>query len=577
MRFSALFIPTLRDDPSDAEIASHRLMVRAGMIRRVAAGIYNYLPLGWRAVQKVERVVREEMANAGAQEIRMPAAQPAELWQETGRWEQYGKELLRFRDRHQREFCLGPTHEEVITDLVRDEVRSYKELPLNLFQIQTKFRDEIRPRFGLMRGREFIMKDGYSFDADVPSAEATYETMRAAYHRIFSRLGFTYRAVEADSGQIGGNLSHEFMVLTDSGEDEVVFCNNCDYAANAEKAVASVAAPEPVDTPEMITVDTPALHTVEEVAGHLNIAPERLIKTLIFALPEHNGKPGRLVAALVRGDRTLNEVKLANVLGVTELTLATDEQILTGTGGPVGFSGPVGLQGIQRVIDPMVAALTDAVTGANAADQHHQHVLPGRDFEVAKTADITTAEAGDGCVRCEGGSLQVQRGTEVGHIFMLGDKYSAGMEATFLDQNGKKKPFVMGCYGIGISRIVAASAEQHHDDKGLCWPLPVAPFEVALLALNMKSEPLKGAAESLYKQLIRAGIDVLYDDRPLRVGAKITDGELLGTPFLVMLGERGLAEGVCEIRERVTGETTEVPLEDAVTVLIAKIRESPHG
>jgi prolyl-tRNA synthetase len=560
MRFSQAFIPTLRDDPADAEVVSHRLMLRAGLIRKVAAGVYTYLPLAWRSIRKAERIIREEMTAAGAQEVRMPAVQPAELWKESGRWDVYGRELLRLKDRHDREFCVGPTHEEVVTDLVRGEVRSYRQLPLNLFQIQTKFRDEIRPRFGLMRGREFIMKDGYSFDADTAGAEVTYRAMEAAYHRIFARMGLTFRAVEADTGQIGGSFSHEFMVLAETGEDDVVHCTACDYAANREKAEARVAVPDKRDTPDLQTVPTPGLTAVDAVAVALGTAPERLIKTLLFA----TGGDGddAFAAVLIRGDREVNEVKLAGLLG-DGARLADEADVARLTGAPAGFSGPVGLTGVRVIADRTVAGLTDAVTGANAADAHHVHVLPGRDFALSETADLDTAGAGDGCPRCADGTLAVRRGIEAGHIFMLGTKYSDTMQATFLDPEGRPQPFVMGCYGIGVGRSVAAAIEQNHDDRGIIWPMALAPFHALVVAMNVKSDPVRQAAEGLYAALGAAGVEALYDDRPERAGVKLTDGELLGIPLQVIVGDRGVERGVCEVKARATGDTREVPLADA--------------
>jgi prolyl-tRNA synthetase len=586
VRFSQSFIPTLRDDPADAEVVSHRLMLRAGMIRKVAAGIYTYLPLAWRSLRKVEAIVRAEMDAAGAQELRMPGVQPAELWHESGRWDLYGRELLRMKDRHERDFCLGPTHEEVITDLVRGEVRSYKQLPLNLYQMQTKFRDEIRPRFGLMRGREFIMKDGYSFDADESAAEVTYRRMEAAYHRIFGRMGLNFRAVEADTGQIGGSFSHEFMVLADTGEDDVVFCDACDYAANREKATSRVAAPGARETPTVEQVPTPGIHSVADVAEFLKQGPERFIKAILFRVgvsPEpgknasqfehtYEGWPSQLVMVLIRGDLEVNEVKLLNHLKVPDLRLATDDEIARATGGPLGFSGPVGLpKGARIVVDSSVAGLTDAVAGANAADMHLIHVQPGRDFPLGETVDLDSARAGDGCPRCDGGVLAIRRGIEVGHIFMLGTKYSDGMGATFLDPDGKAKPFVMGCYGIGVGRTLAAAIEQNHDEKGIVWPMPIAPLHAALVVMNMKSEPLVAAAEALYEALTAAGVEVLLDDRPERAGVKLTDAELLGLPILLLLGDRGLAKGTVEVRARAGGETREVPLDEAAAAVRALV------
>jgi len=574
VRFSQAFIPTLRDNPADAEVVSHRLMLRAGMIRKVAAGIYTYLPLAWRSLRKVEAIIREEMDAAGAQELRMPGVQPAELWHESGRWEVYGRELLRLKDRHERDFCLGPTHEEVITDLVRGEVRSYKQLPLNLYQVQTKFRDEIRPRFGLMRGREFLMKDGYSFDADETGAEATYRRMEAAYHKIFGRMGLNFRAVEADTGQIGGSFSHEFMVLADTGEDDVVYCDSCDYAANREKATAKVAAPEKRETPDMEQVATPGVSAVDEVAGFLKTTPDRLIKTLLF-----DSSPGssfdynktRYVAVLIRGDREVNPIKLGNHLGSAEVALASDAVVEELTGAPLGFSGPVGLTGLRVIADATVAGVTDGVTGANAADAHLVHVLPGRDFPLGDTVDLDSAQAGDACPRCDGGHLAIRRGIEVGQVFMLGTKYSGVMNATFLDPEGKARPFVMGCYGIGVGRTLAAAIEQNHDDKGIVWPMPIAPLHADLVVMNMKSEPLVAAAEDLYRDLNAAGVEVLMDDRPERAGVKLNDAELLGLPILILLGDRGLAKGVVEVRARAGGETREVPLGEAADAVRAMV------
>jgi prolyl-tRNA synthetase len=568
VRFSQAFIPTLRDDPADAEVVSHRLMLRAGMIRKVAAGIYTYLPLAWRSLRKVEAIIREEMDAAGAQELRMPGVQPAELWHESGRWEVYGRELLRLKDRHERDFCLGPTHEEVITDLVRGEVRSYKQLPLNLYQVQTKFRDEIRPRFGLMRGREFLMKDGYSFDADETGAEATYRRMEAAYHRIFGRMGLNFRAVEADTGQIGGSFSHEFMVLADTGEDDVVYCESCDYAANREKATAKVAAPEHRETPDMEQVATPGVSAVDEVAAFLKTTPDRLIKTLVFEVPAEGGK--RFAAVLIRGDREVQEVKLNNLLG-EGARLAEPADVARLTGGPLGFAGPVGLGGLDVHVDGTVAGVTEGVTGANAADAHLVHVLPGRDFPLGETVDLDSSQAGDGCPRCDGGVLAIRRGIEVGQVFMLGTKYSGVMNATFLDPEGKARPFVMGCYGIGVGRTLAAAIEQNHDERGIVWPMPIAPLHAALVVMNMKSEPLVAAAENLYRDLNAAGVEVLLDDRPERAGVKLNDAELLGLPILLLLGDRGLAKGVVEVRPRAGGETREVPLGEAADAVRAMV------
>ncbi len=492
MRYSRLLLPTLKEDPADAEVLSHKLMLRAGMIRKLAAGIYTYLPLGYRVIRKVEKIIREEMNRAGAQEVLMPAVQPASLWQESGRWDHYGKELLRLKDRKQTPFCIGPTHEEVVTDLVRMNVRSYRELPLNLYQIQTKFRDEIRPRFGLMRGREFIMKDAYSFDRDEGGAEESYQKMHDAYCRIFERCGLAFRAVEADTGAIGGSFSHEFMVMADTGEDAVATCGACRYAANTERAeIRREEARHSEDAPEALQeVETPSKKSVEEVAQFLTVSPSRLIKTLIVS----NGS-GAIAAALVRGDHALNEIKLKHLLGWEEIALADAATVERVTGGPSGFSGPVGLTGLPIVADHGIASVRNAVTGANRFDRHLCNVNLNRDFTPERFADIRMAMDGDGCPRCAG-TLRISRGIEVGHIFKLGTKYSEALGANYLDEDGQSRPMVMGCYGIGVGRTAAAAIEQNHDQDGICWPLPLAPYSVLVLPLNMKSEEVVSLCRS---------------------------------------------------------------------------------
>ncbi len=561
MRYSKYFIPTYREVPADAEVISHQLMLRAGLIRKLTAGIYTYLPAGLRAIRKVENIIREEMNRSGAIEILMPAVQPAELWQESGRWDLYGKELLRFKDRHNRDACLGPTHEEVITDLVRKEIRSYKQMPINFYQIQTKFRDEIRPRFGLMRGREFIMKDAYSFDVDEEGANRSYELMYEAYTRIFKRCGLKFRAVEADTGSIGGTYSHEFMVLAETGEDQIVSCLNCNYAANLEKAEVVVSGQDveasAKDTPmhAMEKVDTPDVKTVEEVTEFLSIKPDQLVKTLIFMA---DGDP---VAALVRGDHEINEAKLKNFLKADSLELADPGTVEDTTGAPMGFAGPVGLK-IKIVADHAIKAMKNFVTGGNQEDLHLKNVNLGRDFDVDSFGDLRVITPEDKCPRC-GGGIQFSRGIEVGHIFKLGTKYSKPLRATFLDEQGNEHPIVMGCYGIGVGRTVAAAIEQNHDDKGIIFPVPIAPFEVVILPLQMHETPVLETAEKIYKELIDFGFDVLIDDRDERPGVKFNDADLLGTPVRVTIGSRGLKSGSIEIKLRTDKEARQIPVETA--------------
>src|SRR3989304_4302150 len=511
MRFSQMLIPTLKETPSDAEVISHKLMLRAGMIRKVAAGVYNYLPLGFRTLKKVENIVREEMNTAGAQEVLMPMVVPAELWQESKRWDFYGKELLRFKDRHDREFCLGPTHEEVITDMVRREVKSYRQLPVNLYQIQTKFRDEIRPRFGLMRGREFIMKDAYSFHATEECAEREYKNMFDAYTRIFERCGLEFRAVEAETGQIGGSFSHEFMVLAETGEDAIASCVSCSYAANIEKAeireepenAASIEKP-------MTLVSTPGMKSVEEVSGFLKISPTVLIKTLIYSTDKG------AIAALVKGDAEINEAKLRRISGAETLTLADEKTVKEATGAPSGFAGPLGLK-IPIYAGYGVRNISSGVTGANEADAHIMNVSPERDFK-AIYADLRVVRAGDGCPRCKG-AFEIKRGIEVGHVFKLGIKYSEAMKAVFLDEKGVEKPVIMGCYGIGIGRTAAASIEQNHDEAGIIWPKPITPFGCEVLPLNVKDASVREAAERIYGGFKGGGALPLRPLYPFQGGA----------------------------------------------------------
>lgn len=561
MRTSQLLLPTLREDPGEAEIISHRLMLRSGLIRKVAAGIYTYLPLGLRVIRKVENIIREEMNRAGAQELLMPVASPAELWKETGRWNFYGKELLRFKDRHERDFCLGPTHEEVITDLFRREVRSYRQMPLNFYQIQTKFRDEIRPRFGLMRGREFIMKDAYSFDKDEAGARVNYQKMYDAYHRIFSRCGLNFRAVEADTGLIGGTSSHEFMVLAETGEETVVYSDGGTYAANVERA--EVLPPTDASTEDLRplrAVSTPNCRTVEEVTGFLKIDASKLVKTLLYS----SGK--ETVAVLIRGDHDANEIKIKRLLGVTELELAGPGTVEKITGAPVGFAGPVGLKDIRILADHAIKAAKNVVVGGNQADTHLIDANCERDFQVEQFADLRNARVGDPSPRKDG-LLKATKGIEVGHVFMLGTKYSQTMNASFLDPNGKECLAVMGCYGIGVGRTAAAAVEQNHDSKGIVWPFPIAPFHVHLIPLG-QSAAVADATTGLYAALQQAGLEVLWDDRDERAGVKFNDADLIGAPFQVIVGDKGLAEGLLEVKTRKTGEKIRIaPAEIPAKVL----------
>jgi prolyl-tRNA synthetase len=555
MRYSQLLVPTLREEPADAEVVSHRLMLRAGMIRKVAAGIYTVLPLGVRVMHKVERIIREEMNRAGAQEVVMPCVLPADLWKESGRWDQYGKELLRMQDRHERDYCFGPTHEEVITDLARREIRSYRQLPLNLYQIQTKFRDEVRPRFGLMRAREFVMKDAYSFDADEAGAEQSYERMYDAYMKIFQRCGLRFRAVEADTGLIGGRFSHEFMVLAETGEDAIVSCGGCDYAANLERAEIGRGAEETnKKLKKLEKVQTPGQRSVEEVTAFLSVPAQQLVKTLIF---ETEQGP---MAALVRGDHEINEAKLRRHLGVMELEMAGDEVVADVTHAPKGFAGPVGLD-LRIVADYALQGMSNAVTGANELDTHLINVNLERDFQVDEFADIRLAQEGDPCPRCTG-RLQISRGIEVGHIFKLGTKYSEALGATYLDPEGTERMLVMGCYGIGVGRTAAAAIEQNHDEHGIIFPIAIAPFHVLLLPVNNKDATVMDAAQDLYQRLSEQEVEVLLDDRDERPGVKFKDADIMGIPLRLTVGEKNLKQGKVEIKARGSGKVTLVALQE---------------
>jgi len=546
MLWSKALINTLRESPKEAETIAHKFMLRAAMIKKLGAGIYDWMPLGFKSLSKVTAIIREEMNGAGAQEVLLPVLSPAELWKETNRWNVYGKELMRITDRHSNEFALGPTHEEVITDLVRREINSYKQLPQNLYQIQVKFRDEIRPRFGVMRSREFMMKDAYSFDRDEAGAMESYKIMFETYVRICKRIGFKFRPVEADSGAIGGNLSSEFMVLAETGEDTIVYCGKCDYAANLEKAVSKK--PEQQDTAEepLVKVHTPNIRTVEELAAFLGKKPGETAKTILYIV---NGT--KMAGAVIRGDREINEVKLKNALGANEIRLATPEEILEKTGAPVGFAGPINLRdkGIRLAIDETAAILKNTVTGGNELDYHYTGVNRGRDYQENLVADFAKAGKGDICAKC-GGTLNEQRGIEMGHVFYLGTKYSKSMKATFLDETGKSKEMVMGCYGIGVSRVVAASIEQNNDENGIIWPMAIAPYEVNVIPINVKYEEGMKYAEGLYRQLKEAGIDVIMDDRDISPGVKFKDSDLIGFPMRIVIGEKNFKEGKVEIKMR---------------------------
>ncbi|MCR4665812.1 MAG: proline--tRNA ligase [Desulfovibrio sp.] len=547
MLFSSLYIPTLKECPADAEVISHKLLLRAGMIRKLTSGLYTYLPLGLRVMNKIARIVREEMDASGFQEVLLPMVQPGDLWKETGRWEHYGKELLRFRDRNDREYCLGPTHEEVMTDLVRGEVKSYRQLPLRLYQLHTKFRDEMRPRFGLMRGREFVMKDGYSYDADLNGAQESYRLMHECYTRIFKRLGLRFRPVEADTGSIGGTFSHEFMVLADSGEDTICYCRNCSFAANVERApVAEKEAPALSPCPPAEEVATPKAHSVQEVSSLLGVAPESVIKTMLFRVD------GKTVAVLVRGDHEVNDVKLCRYLGANEAELADPEEVRRVTNAPLGFAGPIGLS-VPLYADATLARGNDYVCGANKGDTHLVHVDLARDCRIDAYADLRTITEQDPCPRC-GGEVRLTKGIEVGHIFMLGTKYSEAMHATYLTENGTETPMIMGCYGIGISRIVAAAIEQNNDENGIIFPPNIAPFEVILLNLDVKNADVSAKAQALHDTLSSMGIEVLLDDRDERAGVKFKDADLLGIPLQLVIGRKSMEKGICECTNRLTKE-----------------------
>jgi prolyl-tRNA synthetase len=568
MRTTQFPLNTVKETPADAEIASHQLMIRAGLIRKLAAGLYSWLPLGLRVMRKVEKITRKEMEKTGALEVLMPGLQPAELWQETGRWEQYGPELARLKDRHDRDFCLGPTHEEIITDLARNELKSYKQLPITYYQIQSKFRDEIRPRFGVMRSREFIMKDAYSFHLDHESLQITYDAMYQAYSNIFNHLGLKFRAVIADSGSIGGAISHEFHVLADSGEDAIAFSTDSEYAANVEKAEAVMPiGSRGLATEALSLVDTPNQHSIEEISGFLNIATTQCLKTLIV-----KGEDDTLVALLLRGDHNLNEIKAIKIDGVASpIQFASDEQVVSVCNCKPGSIGPMGLN-IKIIADRSVTLMSDFVCGANQDGKHYKGVNWERDLPIPDlVADLRMVVEGDPSPDGKG-QITLARGIEVGHIFQLGTKYSEAMKAGVINEGGKNQIMTMGCYGIGISRVVAAAIEQNHDEKGIVWPANLAPFQVALCPMNMhKSERLKVASEKLYQELLAAGIEVLFDDRKVRAGFMFSDMELIGIPHCIVLGDRGLDSGTVEYKARTAETNEEIPFSNIIEFLKAKL------
>ncbi|WP_244815169.1 proline--tRNA ligase [Caballeronia sp. Lep1P3] len=573
MKASRFFIGTLKEAPADAEIVSHKLMMRAGMIRRVAGGIYDYLPIGLRSIRKVEAIVREEMNRAGALELLMPAVQPAELWQESGRWEQYGPELLRIKDRHERDFVVGPTHEEVVTDIARREIKSYRQLPVNFYQIQTKFRDEIRPRFGVMRGREFIMKDAYSFDKDVAGLAESYKKMYDAYVRIFTRIGLEFRAVAADNGSIGGSGSHEFHVIAETGEDDIAYCPTSDFAANVEAAdalplIAKRAAPGE----DMKKTPTPGKAKCEAVAEYLDIPLERTIKSIILATDNEGAEP-TIWLLMLRGDHSLNDIKTSKLPGLNGYRFATEAEIVEWFGTPPGYLGPIGTKKPVRVIaDRTVANMSDFVVGSNEVDFHTTGVNWGRDLPEPEVADIRNVVAGDPSPDGKG-TIEICRGIEVGHVFQLGTKYSDSMGATFLDEGGKPAPMQMGCYGIGVTRVLGAAIEQNFDDKGIIWPEAIAPFEVVICPMGYdRSDAVREQADTLYATLQDAGVDVILDDRGERPGVMFADWELIGVPHRIVIGDRGLKEGKLEYQARRDTEATLLPVAEAAGVVTAKIR-----
>lgn len=566
MKMSKMLNLTMRETPAEAEIASHQLMLRAGLMRKMASGVYNFMPLGLKALKNVEEIVREEMNNADAQEFLASAVIPAELWQDSGRWYAYGSELFRFKDRNEREFCLGPTHEEVFTDIARQEIKSYKQLPLNLYQIQTKYRDERRPRFGVMRSREFVMKDAYSFDKDEAGLDKSYLKMQEAYIKIFNRCGLDVKCVEADSGAIGGSNSAEFMVKSEVGEDDVVFCTCCDYAANIEKAQGTPELGEKEELKPLENIETPNVKTIEDLVAFFNTTEKKFAKTLIY------NADGRIIAVMVRGDRAVNETKVANALGgVTELNMATPLEVFEATSAQVGFAGPIGLKVTELLVDTEVANMYNFIVGANKTGYHISGVNYGRDFE-GTVGDFRNIEEGEKCPKC-GGTITISRGTEVGHIFKLGTKYSKAMGANFIDETGVPQPLVMGCYGIGINRTLASVIEQHHDENGIIWPLAIAPFKVAIVVAVSKNAEQMKAAEELYNELKLRKIDVILDDRDERAGVKFKDADLMGTPIRITVGKK-ISEGLVEFKLRNSEELEVISLDQVYNRIIEEYKKN---
>ena len=566
MRWSRYFLYTSKEDPADAEAPSHRLLLKAGFVKQVSAGIYEILPAGWKVIRKIENVIRREMERSGAQELQLTVLNPAELWKETGRWESYGNELFRLKDRNGREYCLGPTHEEEITDLVRRHVRSYRQLPLILYQIQVKFRDEKRPRFGLIRGREFIMKDAYSFDADEMSAMMSYESMKFAYDRIFKKLKIDFIVAEASVGNIGGSISHEFIAFTDYGEARVGFCESCGYAANTEIIPLKRQEPEDEEERPLEKVETPETDTIESLSNYLKVPPRKILKALLYRVRDG------WAMVLIRGDREVDENKLEAVLGTDEFRLATDEEIEKLLGTKKGFVGIFNLpENIRTLWDNSVYGVKNMVVALNEPDWHYVNANPGRDFRYGEFFDLAEVVEGDPCPKC-GQPLKVRRGLELGHIFLLGTRYSEPMKAYFMDKDGKEKPIIMGCYGIGVSRVMAAIVEQHHDERGIKWPTPVAPFELEIICLNMSDQELTKVAEKIYTEAKEKGVEVLYDDREESPGFKFADADLVGIPYRIVVG-RKVREGKVEIQKRSTGESWDVPVEEAVS----RVKEMVEG
>ena len=566
MKMSNMLMLTLREVPAEAEIESHKLMLRSGMMRKMASGVYNYMPLGLKVLKNIEDIIREEMNAAGAQEFLTSALLPAELWQESGRWDVYGAEMFRLKDRNNRDFCLGPTHEEVFTDIARNEIKSYKQLPVNLYQIQTKYRDERRPRFGVMRSREFVMKDAYSFDKDQAGLDLSYNKMHDAYVKIFNRCGLDAKCVEADSGAIGGSNSAEFMVKSEVGEDDVVFCNHCDYAANIEKAPSTPEKAVAEDLKELNKVETPDARTIEDLVKFFNTTEKKFAKTLIF------NADGKIVAVMVRGDREVNEVKVSNALGgVVNLDMATAEEVFSATSAKVGFAGPIGIKVDELLVDEEVTNMYNFIVGANETGYHIENVNYGRDFE-GKVGDYRNITAGEKCPSC-GKEVTISRGTEVGHIFKLGTKYSEAMNANFIDEDGKQKPFLMGCYGIGVTRTMASVIEQHNDENGIVWPLSVAPYHVSVIPVNVKDEEQIKVAEELYNSLKELGVEVLMDDRNERAGVKFKDSEIMGIPMRVTVGKK-ISEGAVEFKLRAGGDNEVIKIEDVCNRVKALFEEN---